>query len=81
MAQDREPVRVQFSAENAELKSLRIRPECMELMVRALETLAESRELLIKADELWQEAGHILAPMVPVERIERFARLAVGGVC
>ena len=51
MAQDREPVRVQFSAENAELKSLRIRPECMELMVRALETLAESRELLIKADE------------------------------
>ena len=51
MTPDYEPALVQFSAENAELESLRIRPECMELMVRALETLAESRELLIKADE------------------------------
>jgi hypothetical protein len=51
MTPDYEPALVQFSAENAELERLRIRSEHMELMARAVETLAQSRELLIKADE------------------------------
>jgi hypothetical protein len=51
MTPDYEPARVQFSAKNAEVESLRIRSEVMELMARAMETLAESRKLLIKADE------------------------------
>ena len=51
MAQDHELPLLQLSHENAELERLRIRSERMELRVRALETLAASRELLIKANE------------------------------
>jgi hypothetical protein len=51
MAQDHELPLGQLSHENGELERLRIRSERMELMVRALETLAGSRELLIKSDE------------------------------
>ena len=51
MEHDRELAPVQFSAENVKLERLRIRSELMELKARALETLAQSRELHIQANE------------------------------
>ena len=51
MAQDHQLAPVQLSHENAEVERLRIRSERIDLIARALETLARSRELLVKADD------------------------------